>query len=359
MLNTSDIFMQNSVAFFNRNQQPVLPCADLLSQTKIKQLAQLPIGIKIKSFKINAVDYSKTKVWRQQNIELPHFEDLQSYSLSQDSEKIDYDINNLVPLESQASLRTNRRFWWQWLLSSSKKISLLIVLILFQSSSQATNLLEKAKIYVDLNSHQAITLPTSSKTYLKDNQASPFNRAIEQAREIEVNSPFYPEARENIYRWSETIFDIAQGRADSGDLTGAIAAVELIPQNHPATKLVAQQGAKAVQDWQQTVQEQNLYQDFLFKAKTSIQPDSASSYNQAIGILQQIAPGAKEYPEAQELSNQWNEKIYLIAKTRAEQGNFQQAVTAAILISPHSSYHQLAKDEIESRIKSIYARYTE
>ncbi|MEM8719576.1 MAG: hypothetical protein AAGE84_09745 [Cyanobacteria bacterium P01_G01_bin.39] len=341
---------------FHHNQSPALPCEDLLCQTKIKPLAQLPIGIKIKSFKIDA-DFSP--VLPQHNLKLPNFDDLHSYSLPPDSNQIDDDIYNVVPLKSQGSFRAIGRFWWQWLLSSSQKISLLVFLILLQSSTHATNLLDKAKIYIDLNSHQAVTLPSSGKIYLKDSQASPLNRAIEQAREIEVNSPFYPEAQADIYRWSETILDIAQGRANSGDYAGAIKAVELIPQNYPATELIAQEAAKAVAEWQQTVQQQQLNQDYLIQAKSLIEPNSASSYNRAIAILEQITPDAKEYPEAQELINKWNEKIYLIAKNRAMSGNFKQAADAATLVNTNSIYHQLAKDEIEIRVKSIYAQFTE
>ena len=349
--------MQNCGATFdvNVNQQPVLPFADLLSQKQTQKVAILPIGAKIKSFKISSNAQALNQTIK---IKLPNFVDLQSYSQNVDAQEITTQSFHPVPITSQCNLRTIQRFWWHWLLSSSKKISFLVLLILFQSSSHATDLLERAKIYIDLDSHEAVTLPTSSKTYLNDSQASPFNRAIREARKIDVNSPFYPEAESDINRWSETILDIAQGRADNGDLAGAIAAAKLIPQNYSSTKLIAKEATKAVKDWQQTGQ-QNFYQDYLVKAKTLIDPERASSYNQAIGTLQQIAPGAKEYPEAQSLISRWNEQIYLIAKNRAATGNFKQAVEAAILISPTSIYHQLAKDAIEIKIKSIYAQYIE
>ncbi len=351
--------MHNYGATFNTDRQPVLPFGDLLSQKKIEPIALLPIGSKIKSFKIehfNSVDSANVQAVNQKiKIKLPNFADLQSYSLNVDSQEMVTKSLDLTLLD-QSNLRSMKRFWWHWLLSSSQKISFLVLLILFQSSSQASNLLERAKIYIDLDSHEAVTLPTSSKIYLNHSQASPFNRAITEARKIEVNSPFYPEAREDINRWSKTILDIAQGRADQGDLAGAIAAAELIPQNYSSTELIAQEATKAVKNWQQTGQK-DLYPDYLVQAKTLINPNQASSYNQAIGILQQIAPGAKEYREAQHLISRWNEQIYLITKNRAAEGNFQQAVEAAILVSPTSIYHQLAKDVIEIKIKSIYAQY--
>lgn len=346
--------MQNPVAMFNQ-QQPVLPLTGLLGQQPARTIALLPIGTKIKSFKIEHQNSDNSPPARRLNIDLPNFADLRSYSDSNSNQT----VFPLQITESQCSLRTVKRFWWHWLLSTSKKLSFLVLLILFQSSSQATNLLEKVRIYIDLNSYEAVTLPTNSKIYLSNSQASPFNRAIKQASEIEVNSPFYAEAQENVNRWSRIILDIAQGRAERGDFAGAIAAVELIPQHSPATALITQEATKAVHEWQRIVKEQNLYQDFLTEAKTSIDPNLASSYNQGIGILQQIAPGAKEYLEAQNLIRHWNRQIYLIVQNRIEQGNFKQAVEAAVLISHDSIYYQLAKDEIEIKIKSIYAQYAD
>ena len=177
-----------------------------------------------------------------------------------------------------------------------------------------------------------------------------------ESRAISVDSPFYAQAQADIYRWSETILDIAKGRAQEGDYAGAIAAANLIPQNHPATKTVARQASAAVQDWQQ-IGKRNLYRDYLARAQATIQPQQASSYNRAIGILRQIAFGSKEYTVAQNLIYEWNKQIYLIVQQRADKGDFKQAVEAAKLISSRSIYHQLAKDEIEHKIKSIYAQY--
>ena len=232
------------------------------------------------------------------------------------------------------------------------------MLILFQSSSQAGSLLERAKIYVDLDSQNVATLPKNSQVFLKNSQASPFNRAIRQSREIAADSSFYPQAQADINRWSEIIMDIARGRAEDGDLTGAISAASLIPQNNPSTEVLALQATEAMKEWQEMGQEQN-YGDYLARAKASIDPEQASSYNRAIGMLKKIPSSAEEYPAARDLINQWNEQIYSIAKYRANQGKFKQAVEAATLISPSSTYHQLAKDEIEFKIKSIYAQYME
>lgn len=354
--------MSNYGAISSSDRQPVLPLADLLCRKKIEQLALLPIGAKIKSFEIKQQDsFDSCPIQAlKRNIKLPKFADLQSYPLNVDRQQI-VSQASVIPLESQCSLRTNQRFWWHWLLLTSTKIFILVSLILFQSSSQASNLLEKAKIYLDLDSQEAATLPPSSTVFLNDSQASPFNRAIEHARKIEVEPSFDPQARADIIRWSETILDIAKGRANDGDLAGAIAAAKLIPQNYSSTQLIAQEATAAVKNWQLIAQTQDLNHNYLGKAKAkiSINPDQASSYNQAIAIAQQIVPGATGYLEARNLISQWNKQIYLIAEQRADKGDFQQAIEAALLITEDSLYYPLAKDSINQKIKSIYVEYIE
>ena len=341
--------MQDCGATFRIDRQPVLPLVDLLSQQKSETIAPLPIGAKIKSFKIDNFPRSDRSV----KIELPDFADLPSY-LPNAGDRAVAEFSNSCSTQFQGNVRTVKRFWWHWLLLTSTTISILVLLILFQSSTQARDTLENAKIYIDLNSSEATTLPVSSRAYLQDSQASPLNRAIRQAREIEADSPFYAEAQEDIDRWSETILDIARGRAGEQDFAGAIAAAKLVPQNNSSTELIAQQATEAVENWQLQAQRNDLYQSYLQQAQMSLDPKRASSYNQAIAILKKIAPGAKEYAEAQHLIERWNEQIYLIAQKRAAQGDFKQATEAAILVSEDSLYHQLAKDSIEMKIKSIY-----
>ena len=340
--------MRDFEATFRIDRQPVLPPVDLLSEQKSETLALMSIGAKIKSFKIDNLHPHSD---RTHDIELPDFDYLPSCLPNADGGAV---ADSPSFSTQQGNVRSVKRFWWHWLLLTSKKISILVLLILFQSSTQAKDILENAKIYLDLNSSEATTLPASSRAYLQHSQASPLNRAIRQASEIEADSPFYAEAQEDIDRWSETILDIAKGRASEHDFAGAIAAAELVPQHNSATKSTAQQATEAVASWQLQAQRNDLYQSYLNQAKMSIDPRRASSYNQAIGILKKIAPGAKEYAEARHPIERWNEQIYLIVKDRAAQGHFKQATEAAILVSEDSSYHQLAKGSIEMKIKSIY-----
>jgi len=343
--------MQNSGTIFNSNQQPVLPFADLLCQKTVKQLAPLAIGRKIKSFEIKESDVQNES--QEIEIQLLQFAALDTI-IPRNYKTIVIESFKLAS-HSEQSFGTVKKYWWHWFIAAKEKISVLIMLILLQSSTHASNLLNKTKIYVDLDSQTAVTVPNRGRVYLEDSQASPFNRAIQKAREIERDSPFYPQAQVDINRWGETILDIAKGRAAEKDFIGAIAAAKLIPQNHNSTELLAREASMVSADWQVKVEENYRYQRYLTEAKALISSSQASSYNRAIGILKQVDSTSSEYTSAQNKIDQWNREIYLISKHRVEQGNFKQAVEAAVLVSEDSQYYQLAQDSINNKIKSIFS----
>lgn len=342
--------MQDCGATFRNNRSPALPLVDLLNQQSSEKIPLLPIGSKIKSFKIDNLDLDRRHDLVE--IELPSFANLSCYEASE-GDRATITLYNSLSARLESNIRAAIRFWWHWLLLTSEKIAVLVLLILLQSSTQAKDVLKNAKIYIDLSSPATTTLPASSRVYLQDSQASPLNRAIRQAQEIAPDSPFYSQVQADIERWSETILDIAKGRAGEYDYAGAIAAAKLVPQNDSATESTAQEARRVVENWQQVAEANNLYQSYLNQAKMAIDPNRASSYNRAIGILQKIAPEAEEYAEALRLIDRWNEQIYLIAKDRASQGDFMQAIAASALVSPDSQYYQLARDTIETKIRSI------
>ena len=345
-------------ATFNIHQQPVLPLSNPPSRKQLKKIAPLPIGVKIKSFKIEDANSSRSPIAKAVNlgttVRLPNFVHSQPSPLDIFTDRIvTKSLNFCSPSYSQPDGGTQpkpcksgstKRFWWHWLLLVGSTI--LMLPILFQTSSQARNLLERAKVYLELNSQQATSMPDTGRIHLQNNQASQFNRAIRQARSIEPDSPFYQQAQADIIRWSAVILDIAQGRASQGDFADAIAAAKLVPQDETSVRFIAQQAAEAIEHWQLRAQRQNLYQHSLAEAKKLINPNQASSYNQAIRILRQISPGIKEYPEAQNLISQWSKQIYLIASHRAARGDFKQAIAAAALVPKDSPYYQEARNSM-------------
>lgn len=182
-----------------------------------------------------------------------------------------------------------------------------------------------------LNSARQIIQPTS---------ASVFNDAIEQARQVPPEDPYYEQAQEDIRRWGRVILDLAEGRAASGDLGGAIAAARLVPEDQPELTTLASQ---RIETWEQRLANQEL----IRQAQSSVQPGQASSYNNAARLLEQIQPGQPGYEDAQRRTEQWAEDILAIARARAAQGDLGGAVAAARLVPDGTPTYTAAQAEIQ------------
>lgn len=182
-----------------------------------------------------------------------------------------------------------------------------------------------------LNSARQIIQPTS---------ASMFNDAIEQARQVPPEDPYYEQAQADIQRWGGVILDLAEGRAASGDINGAIAAARLVPEDQPGLTTLA---AQRIQGWERQI----ANQDLIFQTQNSLQPGQASSYNNAARVLEQIEPGQPGYEDAQNRIQQWGEDILAIARARAAQGDLGGAIAAANLVPDNTPAHGQAQAEIQ------------
>jgi uncharacterized caspase-like protein len=169
--------------------------------------------------------------------------------------------------------------------------------------------------------------------------ASRFNDAIEEARQVAVGDEFYDQAQADIARWSRIILDLAQGRAANGDFDDAIAAAALVPQDQGESYALAQ---SEIQKWQQQKVNRQLLQD----AQARLQPDQATSFEEAIQLAQQIPPDTPEYDTAQQRINQWSQDILVIARARAAAGQLPGAIAAAELVPPGTSAYDQAQEEI-------------
>ena len=170
--------------------------------------------------------------------------------------------------------------------------------------------------------------------------ASSLNDAIEQARQIPPEDPLYEQAQADIARWSRVILDVAEGRAASGDLAGAIAAAGLVPADQPAVYQLTQE---RIDTWQLQAKNQQLIQ----QTQNSLQPGQANSFQNAIIALQQITPTQPGYSTAQERINQWSQDILAIARTRAAQGDLDGAIAAAELVPLETVAYDQAQQEIQ------------
>ncbi len=171
-------------------------------------------------------------------------------------------------------------------------------------------------------------------TVLDSVSASSFSQAIIKASQIPQSDPLYPEAQNQIERWSLTILDIASGRALRGDYDSAIAAAKLVPQN---VRPIYQEAQLAIAEWEPQVAKQKKanegFNEALLKsAKEKIEPGQASSYIKAINEARKIRSGEPKYEEAQKLIAQWSNTIFSIAKVRAKNKNLSEAILAGELV---------------------------
>ncbi|MCU0532490.1 MAG: caspase family protein [Hydrococcus sp. Prado102] len=182
-----------------------------------------------------------------------------------------------------------------------------------------------------------------ARMVLKNNQASDFNKAIGTSRELKLNTPAYQDAQKDIERWSQIILDIAEGRARTGDFSGAIAAAQLVPRDRA---ILYQTALQKIQLWENLQKQQNVNQDVIATAKKLIDPEQASSYAKAIALVRQIHPSQPNYIEARQFMNNWNQKIYFLAISRAAQREIRQAIATAKLIEPDSYLYRDAQKAI-------------
>ncbi|NJR22119.1 MAG: peptidase C14 [Richelia sp. CSU_2_1] len=182
-----------------------------------------------------------------------------------------------------------------------------------------------------------------AKTFIRNGSASSFNRAVAKARSIPPTDPLYPQAQQDIERWSLTILDIANGRAARGDFQGAIGAARLMPD---ANKQVFNQSQEAIAQWQQLAKQQQANAAVLAAAKKEVKRGVASSYSQAIQKASTIEPNEPLHQEAQQSIGEWSESILKIAQLRASQGRLKDAVAAASLVPADTKSYDLAQKAI-------------
>jgi uncharacterized caspase-like protein len=190
----------------------------------------------------------------------------------------------------------------------------------------------------------------TARVKLQFHQASDLHQAINQARKVKPDQPFYLEAQADISRWSQLILDIAQGRAKKENFQGAMAAVSLIPPDDNSVYFLAQ---RSLEYWRIKSQEKQTNQELIRKAKKLIRSNQASSYSRAILTLNPIAKGSPGYAEAEKLMDKWSKKIYLIAQSRAVKGEYKKAIGTAILVPKDSLYYSAAQSAIAQWKKKV------
>ena len=176
---------------------------------------------------------------------------------------------------------------------------------------------------------------------LRPSQASRFASAIATARQIPPGDPNYSQAQADIQRWSQVILDLAEGRAAETELEAAINAARLIPQE-PAD--VYQQAQERIGLWEARRQTRSLIREAQAIPRTG----QASTYQNGILKLQEVPEDQPvEYADAQRLIGEWTGKMLSIARARAAQGRYSNAIEAAALIPRNTPNYDQAQSEIE------------
>lgn len=208
-----------------------------------------------------------------------------------------------------------------------------------QSSEDFAALQEQAQTGYAAAARSGDAVLSSARQIIEPISASRFNDAIEEARQVAVGDEFYDQAQADIARWSRVILDLAQGRAANGDFDDAIAAAALVPADQGDIYTLAQ---TEIQKWQQ----QKVNRQLLRDAQVRLKPDQATSFEEAIKIVQQIPQGTPEYDVAQQRIDQWSQDILVIARARAADGQLPGAIAAAELVPPDTSAYDQAQEEI-------------
>jgi hypothetical protein len=182
-----------------------------------------------------------------------------------------------------------------------------------------------------------------AKKSLRQTQASDLNLAIATAKKIKPGEPLYEQAQENIKIWSRMILDLAEGRAKQKQYNYAIAAAQLIPKD----QALYPQAQAAITQWRTEAKQYLANTTLLDAANALIKPGQASTYNRAIEVAKRVPPGQPGYYLAKKSINQWSEKILDLAKTRAEQGNFSDAIATATLVPEVTPVYEDAQAVIQ------------
>ena len=209
-----------------------------------------------------------------------------------------------------------------------------------QRDSAFSTVLTKARAGAAEAQQYNASVLTDARTSIQPTQASQFTDAIAKARLIKKGEPYYEEAQADIRSWSQIILDIAEGRATSGNLDGAIAAAKVMPYDNAEFYQKAQE---RVAFWQQRQQSRNI----ITAAQAIPRTGQASSYQQGIVKLREVPIEHPEYETAQRLADEWSDRIFSIAQARAAQGRPEAAIQAAVLVPAGTTAYEPTQQAIK------------
>ena len=208
-----------------------------------------------------------------------------------------------------------------------------------QRDNNFSRVLIKARVGASEAEQANAALLTDALTAIQPTQASQFTEAIAKARLIQPGEPLHEDAQKNIQSWSQTILDIAEGRAATGNLESAIAAAQVLPKDNAAAYQKAQ---NKIAFWQQRQQSREIIE----LAKTIPKTGQASTYQEGIVKLREVPIEHPEYETSERLADEWSDRIFSIAQARAAQGRESAAIQAAVLVPAGTTAYEPAQQAI-------------
>ncbi len=209
-----------------------------------------------------------------------------------------------------------------------------------QRDSAFSTLLTKARAGAAEAQQFNASVLTVARTSIQQTQASQFTDAISKARLIQPGEPYYEAAQADIRSWSQIILDIAEGRATSGNLEGAIAAANVMPYDNAE---FYQKSKERIAFWKQRQQSREIIQ----AAQAIPRSGQASTYQEGIVRLGEVPIEHPEYETAQRLADEWSDRIFSIAQARAAQGRREAAIQAAVLVPAGTTSYEPTQQAIK------------
>jgi uncharacterized caspase-like protein len=212
-----------------------------------------------------------------------------------------------------------------------------------EQQSEYANLLFQAQQGVAEREQVNRELVDQVRSQLDSDQASALTDAIALARTLRPGEPYYFRAQSLISDLSDRILDLADQRATAETIPAfqaAIAAANLVPADRISLYPVAQD---RINEWQRRIFNLRV----LARARNVIEPGQASTFQQAIDVLQDIDIRYPEATTARQLASQWSQDILSIARARAAQGRYQEAIQAAQLVPENTDVHSVAQTELQ------------
>ncbi len=209
-----------------------------------------------------------------------------------------------------------------------------------QRDSTFAEALTKARAGAVVAQQANASVLNDARTSIQPIQASQFTEAIAKARLIQPGEPFYEDAQQDIRSWSQVILDIAEGRATSGNLEGAIAAASVMPYDNAE---LYQTSKDRIAFWQQRQNSRAVIAD----AQSIPRSGQASSYQKGIVKLREVSIEHPEYETAQRFADDWSQRIFSIAQARAAQGRLREAVQAAVLVPAGTAAYEPTQQAVK------------